>query len=65
VLNLPNAADVFTDLDQHLKEVNPSNFSDAESRLLAKLWNENDDIEEELHERVCNLIAAFVLSILF
>lgn len=56
VLSLPNDADMFTDLDEHLKNSNPGDFLDAESRLLVKLWNDNEDIEEELRERVCDLI---------
>ena len=50
---------MFTDLDKHLEEASPGHFLDAESRLLAKLWNDNDDIEEELRERVSNSIAGF------
>jgi hypothetical protein len=56
VVSMPDDTDKFTDWDEHLKNVCAEQFSDVESRLLTKIWHDDDDIEEELRERVRSAI---------
>jgi hypothetical protein len=55
VINLPDDADKFSDWDEHLKNASADQFCDVESRLLTKIWHDDDDITEELRERVRTL----------
>jgi flagellar biosynthesis regulator FlaF len=59
---MPDNSDKFTDWNEHLKDVSAEQFSDVESRLLTKLWHDDDDIEEELRERVSS-VAVFYLKL--